>query len=109
MKGYGVTNFKKWMYWKYKESDTPEGDLAKDIWNDNRARYRVMPSFFPTKFHADAKTEDELLISLNEEKTKILEHLYENQACSECLEIFHECWKGYIKHQIREFKAKRYA
>ena len=109
MIGYGVTNFKKWMYWKYKESDTPEGDLAKDIWNDNRARYRVMPSFFPTKSHLDAKTVDELLDSLNEEKTMILEHLYENQACSECLEIFHECFAKYINHQIREFKAKRYA
>ena len=108
MKGYGVTDFKKWMYWKYKESDTPEGDLTKDIWNDCRPRYRVFPSLFPTKHHL-AKTVDEMLISLDEEKTMILEHLYENQACSECLENFHECWKGYVKHQIREFKAKRYA
>ena len=78
--------FYTFMTRNYKNSDSPAGDLARDMKSD----YEKFPRNRPCKFDGWHKL--------------IRKYLEENDACAGCLETFEECWKEYVQCEKKRLK-----
>lgn len=82
--------FYTFMTRKYEKSNSPEGDLARDMKRD-RVRFPRNRSCKLDGWHG-----------------LIRGHLERSGACFECLDIFEKCWKEYVKHEkTRQSKPRR--
>lgn len=71
--------FYTFMTRNYRKSDSPKGDLARDMVRDSEK----FPRNRPCKF----KGWHDL----------IHKYLVSNDACRECLVVFEECWEEYVR------------
>nr|DAW88634.1 MAG TPA: YozE [Bacteriophage sp.] len=78
--------FYTFMTRNYKNSDSPAGDLARDMKSD----YEKFPRNRPCKFNGWHKL--------------IRKYLEENDACTGCLETFEKCWKEYVQCEKKRLK-----
>ena len=72
--------FYEYMMKNYRHKDTPEGDLADDMYGDER---------FPRDLTGPKR----------EQYKKIRGYLFMRMACRECLETFKECWDEYVAYE----------
>ena len=72
-------NFYNWMMRNHRDENTPAGDLAADM---KRVR-DTFPRNGVGKFDGW--------------HSLIRSYLVRHHACSECLEVFEECWKEYVE------------
>ncbi len=75
-----MMSFYEWMITKYDGQDSPRGDLAQDMKYDET---------FPT----------------SSDKEVLLNYLYNQHACTACLDVFKRCYRDYRK-QVEEFERK---
>lgn len=68
--------YKNWMKRNYADLDSPEGDLARDVWNDET---------FPKNRCCKFKGWHDLIKSYLERKA----------ACTEAISLFEKTWKEY--------------
>jgi len=78
-------NFYNFMMKKYLGTNTPGGDLAKDMREDKEK--------FPRNSSVKYAAWHRLIYS----------YLVENEACDSCLEVFEDCWREY---ELRERKRR---
>jgi len=71
--------FYTFMIKHYLNSNSPEGDFARDMKGDKKS----FPSNSKGKY--------------NDWHDVILDYLYSRNACMECLVIFEECWEEYVR------------
>ena len=65
---------------RYLKSDTPAGDLARDMHRDKE--------YFP---------------SSNDGK-EIMAYLFAKGACSECLDNFEKCYVQYVRYELKQYR-----
>ena len=70
--------FYRYMMRNYRGTNTPEGDLAKDMERDRE--------HFPMNGRGKYDGWHRL----------IRDHLVRNHACRECLAVFERCWEEYV-------------
>ena len=72
-------NFYNWMMRNHRDEDTPAGDLAADM--------EHVKDSFPRNGTGKFDGWHRLIRS----------YLVQRHACSECLEVFEECWEEYVE------------
>ena len=72
-------NFYNWMMRNHRDEDTPAGDLASDM--------KRVKDTFPRNGVGKFDGWHRLIRS----------YLVHHHACSECLEVFEECWEEYVE------------
>lgn len=77
--------YKNWMKRNYAEKDSPEGDLARDVWSDES---------FPKNRSCKYKGWHDLIKS----------YLERRQACSEAISLFEKTWKEYESCEKQRLK-----
>ena len=75
--------FFEWMINKYLGEDTPEGDLAGDMYQDQ--------AYIPKE--ADAESEDSYMI--------VMDYLQSRGACPECIDVAKRCWCTFIEQEVQ--------
>lgn len=75
--------FYTFMMRNHRGKDTPQGDLADDMFRDRE------------KFPRNGKGKYEGW------HTVLRRYLEAKQACRDCLEVFEGCWKDYVKCEKR--------
>lgn len=79
-------SFYNYMVRKYRNCDSPAGDLARDMARDSEN----FPRNRPCKFKGWHDI--------------IHNHLVRNDACDACLETFEECWEEYVRCEKKKSK-----
>lgn len=72
-------DFYTYMMKKYKGKERPEGDLAGDMELDYRFFSQIREEPFEREY------------------ALIKNHLWEENACQDCMKVFEKCWKRYVK------------